>query len=671
MSVLAGQRRAEGAPVHPLMMTWGVALGLLIAAIYARPAIESVISWAYEYPKAWIVPLRFWISDFMKWLVNDFDLGLFTFRELMRAISSVLEWPLVAAKGLLVNGIVAGQGQQAVQLWPAVPWIAMIAVLAAMAYYARGRSLAILVGACFTYLAVFGQWESAMTTLSSIVISVALGVTAGLLLGICGFLWRRFETAMTPVLDLMQTVPIFAYLIPALYLFGFSPVAAMMATVIYATPPMVRITMLALRQVPHDIIDFGQMAGCTPLQLLWKVRVRSARPALMVGVNQVIMLSLNMVIIASMIGAGGLGFDVLTALKTLKFGAGLEAGIAIVVLAIALDRLSQAFAARPPTAVRSAGDRFWQRHPYTTFGVAAVAAAWIAGYAVPAIATYPAAATITTGAYLDRAISAINICCYDYFEAVKTFVLLNIMIPFKRLLLSLPWPAVVGLIALAGFQLGGWRLAALVTTLAAFIVVTGQWEYAMITVYLVGIAVVIACAIGFPIGIWAARNPRVDRVVQLVIDTLQTLPSLVYLIPAVMLLRVGDFTAVVAVLAYAVAPAIRYTIHGIRQVPAMLTEAATAQGCTRRQVLWRVQLPLALPEIMLGINQTIMLALSMVVITALVGTRDLGQEVYVALTKADTGRGLVAGVCVAFIAIIADRLIGAASRRVRQRFNLT
>jgi glycine betaine/proline transport system permease protein len=465
-------------------------------------------------------------------------------------------------------------------------------------------------------------------------------------------------------------VPIFAYLIPALYLFGFSPVAAMIATVIYAMPPMVRITMLALRQVPAEIIDFGQMAGCTHRQLMWKVRVRSARPALMVGVNQVIMLSLNMVIIASMIGAGGLGFDVLTALKTLKFGAGLEAGLAIVVLAIALDRLSQAVAARPPAALRRRESQFWRRHPYLTIVLATVAATWVLGLAIPAIDSYPSDLTLTTGPFWDPAITSINRCCHDYFEAVKTFLLLNFMIPFKRFLLSLPWPAVVGLLALAGYQLGGARLAGLASGLALFIVLTGQWEYAMITLYLVGVSVVIACLIGFPIGIWATRSESVNRVVQTVIDTLQTLPSLVYLIPFVMLLSVGDFTATVAVIAYAVAPAIRYTIHGIRQVPAMLTEAATAQGCTRRQILWRVQIPLALPEIMLGINQTIMLALSMVVITALVGTRDLGQEVYIALTKADTGRGLVAGVCVAFIAIIADRLIGAGSRRVKERFGL-
>ena len=149
---------------------------------------------------------------------------------------------------------------------------------------------------------------------------------------------------MRPVLDLMQTVPIFAYLVPILFLFGFGPVASIVATIIYAMPPMVRVTILALQGVPDEVKDLGRMIGCTRRQMTWKVMVPSARRGLMVGVNQVIMLSLNMVIIASMIGAGGLGFDVLAALRRLDIGAGIEAGVAIVVLAIALDRLCQAFA---------------------------------------------------------------------------------------------------------------------------------------------------------------------------------------------------------------------------------------------------------------------------------------------------------------------------------------
>jgi glycine betaine/proline transport system permease protein len=137
-----------------------------------------------------------------------------------------------------------------------------------------------------------------------------------------------------------------------------------------------------------------------------------------------------------------------------------------------------------------------------------------------------------------------------------------------------------------------------------------------------------------------------------------------------MLFRVGDFTAMIAIVAYALAPAIRYTVLGLRGVDPALIEAGRAMGCTHWQILTRIRLRLAMPEIMLGLNQTIMFALSMLVITALVGTRDLGQEVYVALTKADAGRGLVAGLCVAFIAIIADRLIHAAASRSRARLGL-
>ncbi|MEE8533996.1 MAG: ABC transporter permease subunit, partial [Alphaproteobacteria bacterium] len=277
---------------------------------------------------------------------------------------------------------------------------------------------------------------------------------------------------------------------------------------------------------------------------------------------------------------------------------------------------------------------------------------------------------LTTGPFWDALVKWININFFDQLEAVKTFLLLNALIPFKRFLLAIPWPAVVGLLALAGLQLGGWRLGAIVTGLALFVAVTGNWPKAMISTYLVGISVVIASSIGVPIGIWAAGNERAHRVVQVAIDTLQTLPAFVYLIPVVMLFRVGDFSAMIAVVAYSLVPAIRYTDHGIRQVPPSIIEAATAAGCTRWQILWKVQLRLALPEIMLGVNQTIMMGLSMLVITALVGTRDLGQEVYIALTKADTGRGVVAGVCVACIAMISDRLISAWSARRKRELGI-
>jgi glycine betaine/proline transport system permease protein len=283
---------------------------------------------------------------------------------------------------------------------------------------------------------------------------------------------------------------------------------------------------------------------------------------------------------------------------------------------------------------------------------------------------YPASLQISTGTFWSRIVEWINVNFFDTLEAVKNALLLNVLIPFKRFLAGLPWLGVVGLLAVAGWRLGGWRLAALAGALSFMIAATGQWEKAMVTVYLCGISAAIAMLIGVPIGIVSAERTALWRWVETTIDTLQTLPSFVYLIPAVMLFRVGDFTAMIAVVAYSVAPAIRYTALGIRGVDPRLVEAGRAMGCTRGQILRRIKLRLALPEILLGLNQTIMFALSMLVITALVGTRDLGQEVYIALTKADPGRGLVAGLAVAFIAIIADRLISASAQKARARLGI-
>ncbi|MCB1755499.1 MAG: ABC transporter permease subunit [Gammaproteobacteria bacterium] len=645
------------------------AITVLVLTVFREYLPESV-QWLQNYPKNMIVPLRFWISDFMKWLIEDFDLGLFTFKELTRSIAWLLEWPLRAAGGLLANGFSFSADPGAPVVLQKMPWLAVSLMFVLTALRISGWRLALFVGACFVYMAVFGRWQSAMLTLSSIAIAVPFGVIAGLLLGILGFRHPRFERAMTPVLDIMQTVPVFAYLVPILFLFGFGAVAAMIATMIYATPPMIRITILALKQVPGQLVEYGRMAGCTPGQLLWRVQVPAARSGLMVGVNQVIMLSLNMVIIASMIGAGGLGYDVLAALRRLDIGGGLEAGLAITLLAIALDRLSQALAKKTTVTERPELSGFLARNKYLMTAGLAIILLWIAGHFIPAIDTFPESKQLTTSTFWSEAVKWINVNYFDQLDAFKSFLLLNVMIPVKRFLLSLPWIVVVGFVAILSYRLGGWRLSLTTSLLTLFIVVTGQWQKAMVTVYLCGVSVLFATAIGIPLGMWASWSEPVHRVIKVMIDTLQTLPSFVYLIPVVMLFRVGDFSAMLAIIAYSIAPAIRYTIHGISQVPHEIIEASRAMGCTRLQILRRVQLPIALPEIMLGVNQTIMMALSMLVITALVGTRDLGQEVYIALTKADTGRGIVAGLAVAFIAITADRMIGAWVVRKKKQLGL-
>jgi glycine betaine/proline transport system permease protein len=636
--------------------------GAIPAPAFWAAAVAAVVAisfwgsdWAVEYPKAWILPFEDWIGGFVDWLQDSATFGLFTFQELTRAISWVIAQPYALVAGLLAHGVGP---------IPAISWIGLTGMVSLLGLWAGGRGLAVLIAALMVFIALFGQWTSAMVTLASILIAVPIGVIGGLMLGLASYRWRTVDRVLAPILDLMQTVPVFAYLVPILILFGFSPVAAIIATVIYALPPMTRVTHLALSRVPSEVRDLGRMIGCSPRQMTWRVMVPSARDGLMVGVNQVIMLSLNMVIIASMIGAGGLGFDVLQALRRLDFGAGLEAGFAIVALAVMLDRLSQAVAIRLGEIERPAFG------PYGRAALLFVLVCGLIGLAVPTFQAWPEAWRLSTGDFWGQVMEAINITWFDTIEATKNFFLLNILVPFKRFLLSLPWSGVVGLLTLAGWRLGGWRLATLTGGLTCVIAATGLWEEAMITVYLCGLSVVFAMLIGVPIGIAAAERDWLWNGVRVVIDTLQTLPSFVYLMPAVMLFRVGDFTAMIAVVAYAVVPAIRYTALGLQGVDPRLVEAGHAMGCTRGQNLWRIKLKLALPEIMLGLNQTVMFALSMLVITALVGTRDLGQEVYIALTKANAGQGLVAGLAIAFIAIITDRLIQAGAGRMRDRLGV-
>ena len=644
---------------------------LALANFSERIAEKTGWIWFQSWPTEWSRSPADSISRSTKWLVNEATFGIFTFTELTRGVAYLIEKPYSWALAILSDGFMDGVGRRAEQIIPPLTWLAVILIVAIVARRAGGWKLAAITALLFTYLATFGQWNSAMITLASMMIAVPLGVLSGLAVGLGAYRSRRFEQTTTPILDLMQTIPTFAYLVPILFFFGFGPVAALVATIIYAMPPMARNTTLALRGVSSDVYDFGKMIGCSQRQMTWRILIPSAKSGLMIGVNQVIMLSLNMVIIASMIGAGGLGFDVLESLRRLDIGRGLEAGIAIVVLAVALDRISQAYAEKQPTQTQPKLNRnFLKRWPTASLIFFLIVATGLVGFIIESVQTFPESAQVSTAPFWDWLISWINLNFFDALESFKVFFLQTFMLPLKRFLAAVPWWWWITTIGLAGWRLGRERLSLLVVSLSVFVLVVGLWDVAIYTIYLCASAVVVAMIIGVPLGVLAAEHPRFGRAVGLVIDTLQTLPSFVYLIPVVMLFRVGDFTAFIAVVLYALAPAVRYTWFGIRELDDQIIEAATVSGCTRRQLLTRVKLPLALPEILLGLNQTIMLALSMLVITALVGTRDLGQEVYIALTKANTGRGIVAGLSIAAIAIVADRLIGAAAKGARERYGI-
>ena len=625
--------------------------------------------WILKYPKHHSFPYAIYTSTFIKWLINEASFGLFTFKDLTRFFAWIIEQPYNLVLAIISKGILEGQGQDAILLIRPLSWVSVIGIFFTLALYTKDKFLILLVMFSIIYLAVFNQWQSSMITLSSIIIAVPIGVLLGILLGILSYKSQILEKIITPILDLMQTVPVFAYLVPILVMFGFGPVSALIATIIYAMPPMVRTTLLALNNIDPQLKESGIMSGCTDRQLMWKVLIPVSKPTLLIGVNQVIMLSLNMVIIASMIGAGGLGYDVLASLRRLDIGGGIESGIAIVVLAIALDRLSQSFA-NLPTLKKKTQKNFFKKYKKIVFLFIYIIAVYILGSFFSFFKFFPQEFMINTSLFWEELVKYININYFDNLENFKITLLTYFMLPIKKFFLGIPWPWFITIITIIGWYFGKFKLAALCFVLSVFIVTTGLWQKAMITLYLCGSSVIIASLIGIPLGIWAGLNNKANKFLTAFIDTLQTLPSFVYLIPVVMLFRVGDFTAMIAVILYALAPAVRYTAHGIRNINDQIVEAALICGCSPKQLLFKIKLPLALPEILLGINQTIMLALSMLVITALVGTRDLGQEVYIGLTKADIGRGLIAGLCVAFISIIADRIIKAGSNNLKNKYGI-
>lgn len=452
-------------------------------------------------------------------------------------------------------------------------------------------------------------------------------------------------------------------------MFGFGQVPALIATVIFAMPPMARCVVLGIRTVASDAAEAGRMAGCTTYQLLWKVELPTGKRTVLLGLNQVVMQTLAMVVIASLVGATGLGQRLLFSLQQLRVGKALEEGIAIVIIAVVLDRLTQAYAMRQEQHVVP-GTGFAMQHRHALMFGAVVLAGYAAAAVLPAAGVLSSDLALSYGGTIDSIVRWISLNFHQFIRPVRDWLTVEVLLPLRNFYLVLPWPMVLALVGYAGWRLRGPRMAALVIALPAFILVIGNWVPAMLTLYLVTVATILSVIIGVPIGIWATRSKRAARVIMAVCDTLQTFPSFIYLIPVVMLLQVGDLANIIAILAYASVPSIRYTYLGITRVPAATVEAAVAMGTSSMQRLRKVELPIALPEIMLGINQTIMMALIMTAITALIGSRDLGQEIYKSLPGADTGRGLLASLSIAFIGITADRLIGAWAHRRKVKLGL-
>ncbi|WP_425043954.1 ABC transporter permease [Primorskyibacter sp. S87] len=651
---------------------------LMIGAVCL--ALEPVAPWLVKWPAAWTVPATDWVGTVLGALFE-------ALKPVARLFSDLMRYPMEWANMALTL----------------TPWPLIIGAVTALGWILGGVPMAVMGLAGLSFVLASGYWVESMNTLALVAVSVPLALIVGMTLGIAANEFPRIKGALQVVLDVMQTVPTFAYLTPLLLLFGFGPVVGLIASAIYAAPPMARNVMLGLERIDPEIKEAAVMSGGTRAQQLFQVEIPSASTQIMVGVNQCLMAALSMVIIAAVIGGfNDIGWEVLLTMRKAQFGQSLLAGFVIVVFAVVIDRMSGVLAA----------DRRHRYDPRVAWAILGLALAFTAAFwtRLPDPATFtllsPLAEGIDTGLTrftqangawldgfkngamfyvllplrigLDEAVlpftwgfawtPAMSLWLFAASAAIATLMVLRNHITGAALFMiavgvletgvaNLPWPFVLTAVAALGSVAGGRRLAILSVGLLLTILVSGLWERALLSIYLSGAAVFACAVVGGAIGLLSAVSPLVWKIVRPICDMLQTIPLFVFLIPMLMFFQIGEFSAFLAICAYAIVPMIRYTRHGLVTTPPEMLEGAVASGATEWQTLRDVRAPYAAPTILLGLNQTILYAFAMLVIAALIGTTGLGQSIYLALGQADVGLGISAGAAMAILAFIADRLV--------------
>jgi glycine betaine/proline transport system permease protein len=532
-----------------------------------------------------------------------------------------------------------------------------------------GKRAAIWAPAAFITFGASGLWLESMQTLALMLAAVGLSLAVGMPLGVLAGLSNRFERAVTPVLDAMQIIPAFAYLMPIVILFSVGPGAAVITTMIYAIPPAIRITALGIRGVPPNTVEAAEAMGSTRLQVLLKVRLPLARRMLLLSVNQTILFALSMVVIAGLIGGKGLG-DVVTSGLNSYPALALLAGLVIVVMAMALDRVTEAVAEQTNPARRHLTDDLRRRLRLASI---ATAVAVVAVVAVARILGAGADYSRTTAR--DWLLARLQ-SMLDYVQNPDTFlfritswigdhIVQYGLVPFKNFLVETPWPATLIGITLISLVVSGRRSAVTTFLMLALIGVVGEWNSAMDTASQVLVATVLTVVVGFGLGIWAAESRLFSKVLRPVNDVLQTLPQLVYLIPLIYLMPVSVVPGVIAGVLYAFPVVARLVESGVRNVEANTVEAAASFGATRKQILLKVKIPLAQDAIMLGVNQGIIMVLAVVVIGGLVGSPGLGYEVAQGLARSDFGLGVLASLAILSLGIALDRVTRGVHRAAR------
>ncbi|WP_405954400.1 ABC transporter permease subunit [Streptomyces phaeochromogenes] len=635
--------------------------GLAALAVVLGP-LAAVLWGSDSWPGALGVDVSGPLDDFSQWIVDNRDTSPIFLYFLLHISNTAVD---------AVDGVY--------QLLDFLGWAGVTAAAVLLAWRVGGAGRtglkvgAVALGA-FAGCGLLGMWEPAMSTMSLMIVAVAVSAVVGVLLGLAAGLSDKVDRALRPVLDTMQVLPAFAYLLPFVLVFGTGSPAALLATVIYAAPPMARLTSLGLRGADPSVLEASASLGASRRQQLLTARLPLARKELLLGLNQTIMMALSMVVIASLVGAGGLGNEVYSALSTVDVGAALAAGIPIVLIAVWLDRTTEAAGEQlgaPPQATRprGPGSRLPNRLPAvhlhgrlaTVVAAVGTVVAIVAGKLAGSV-EWPDAWTFDISSsvnsfqewmvdHLHEGIPVLG--GTEVWASNFTSWVLN---PLRDVLQGAPWWSLLLLVAGLALLGGTWRTALGAAAALGVTGVLGVWSNTLDTLSQVLAALLVTLVLGVAIGILAARVSWVERTLRPVLDVLQTLPQFVYLIPVVALVGVGRAAAITAAVAYALPAVVRITTQGLKKTDPAALEAARSLGATGMQQLRQVQLPLARPALLLAVNQGVVLVLAVVIVGGLVGGGALGYDVVYGLSRGDLGVGLVAGAAIVCLGLVLDRV---------------
>jgi glycine betaine/proline transport system permease protein len=549
---------------------------------------------------------------------------------------------------------------------PVIGWFGVIGIVAFLVYATSNARVAILAVSLLLGTGFLSMWTYTMDTIAMTLAAVLLSLAVGIPLGIWAGLSDRVLKILRPFLDLAQIVPTLVYLAPLALFFLIGAASATIATMIYSIPIAVRITSMAIRSLNNSPVEAATSMGSTKRQTLAKVQLPMAKQTIILGVNQTVMAALSFVVIAALIGAPGLGGPVINALTLRNVGEGFVAGLAVVLVAIMLDRSTSAAIKTNKSFVPPSPEEIFRRRlSVTAMGVFAVISIFLSrNYMWAAIwpkhldiSDQVAAATNAVVKYATTSLYFLTIG----FRELITVAILN---PLETLLAESPWFLTAAAIATIALIIGGRSVAILSVVLMLGIVYTGLWRDTMITLTQVIVATLLTMIIGVAVGVWIARSERADTAIRPILDAGQTLPAFVYLIPMLGFFGPTRFTAIATGIVYSIPVVTKIVADGIKNVSPSMIEAAVASGSTTWQVITKVQLPAAKRSLLLAANQGLIFVLAVVVIGGFVGAGGLGYLVLLGASKPELqGKGLSAGLAILLLGIIIDRIAQAGAKR--------